>query len=132
MPIQSVYADPAFRQPGPPAKRIYGSASRTLTRDARRLPPVEQPEVRLTPYQAEPAIGEQPGRFGNLSSKACTGKLPIIEALIFCWFLTVTLVSLIEGNAELSRLIRTDSVGRVAGELVNPPEAGSEHTEVSP
>jgi hypothetical protein len=132
MQIQSVYAGPALRQPGPLAKPLYGSANRTLRRGARRLPPVEQPEIRWTPYQAEPAIGEQPRRLCNLSSKAGTGKLPIIEALIFCWFLTVTLVSLIDGHAELSRLIRTDSVGRVAGQLVNPPEAASENTEVSP
>jgi hypothetical protein len=132
MQIQSVYAGPAFRQPESPAKRLSGSASRPPRRGARRLPPVEQPEIRWTPYQAEPAIEEQPGRLWNLSSQAGTGKLPIIEALVFCWFLTVTLVSLVDGHAELSRLIRTDSVGRVAGQVVNPPEAASENTEVSP
>jgi hypothetical protein len=132
MQIQSVYASPPFSQPRPPAKPLYGSAIRTPRRGARRLSPVEPQEIRLTPYQADPAMGEQPGRLWNLSSQAVTGKLPIIEALIFCWLLTVTLVSMVDGYAELSRLIRTDSVGRVAGQLVNPPEAASENTEVSP
>jgi hypothetical protein len=132
MQIQSVYAGPPFRQSGPPAKSLYDSAIRSLRRGARRLPPVEQREIRLTPYQAAPAMGEQPERLWNLSSQALTGKLPIIEALIFCWFLTATLVSMIGGYAELSRLIRTDSVGRVAGKLLNPPEAVSNNTEVTP
>jgi hypothetical protein len=132
MQIQSVYASPLFRQPGPPAKPLYGSAIRTPRRGARRLPPVEQRELRLTPYQADPAMGEQPERLWNLSSQALTRKLPIIEALIFCWFLTLAIVSMIDGYAELSRLIRTDSVGRVAGQLLNPTQAASNNTEVTP
>jgi hypothetical protein len=132
MQIQAVYASPRFGQPGPLPEPLYGSAIRTPRRGARRLPPGEQPENRLTPYQADPAMGEQPGRLWNLSSQAFPRKLPIVEALIFCWFLTVTLVSMFDGYAELSRLIRTDSVGRVAGKLVNPAEAASNNTEVAP
>jgi hypothetical protein len=132
MHIQSVYASPPFSQPGPSAKPLYDSAIRTPRRGARRLPPVEQREIRLTPYQADQAMDEQPGRLWNLSRQAFTGNLLVIEALIFCWFLTVTIVSMIDGYAELSRLIRTDSVGRVVVKLVNPPEAASENTEVSP
>jgi hypothetical protein len=131
MQIQSVYAGLTLIHPGPPAKPLYGSAVRTPRRGGRRLPPIELREVRLTPYQAEPVTSEQPGRLWNLSSKAFTRKLPLIETLIFCWLLTVTLVSMIDGYAELSRLIRTDSVGRVAGKLVNPPEAASNNTEVT-
>ena len=132
MQIQSVYASPRFSQPGRLPEPLYGSAIRTPTRGARRLPSVEQPENRLTRYQADPAMGEQPGRLWNLSSQAFPRKLPIVEALIFCWFLTVTLVSMIDGHAELSRLIRTDSVGRVVGKLVNPAEVASNNTEVAP
>jgi hypothetical protein len=77
-------------------------------------------------------MGEQPERLWNLSSQALTRKLPIIEALIFCWFLTLAIVSMIDGYAELSRLIRTDSVGRVAGQLLNPTQAASNNTEVTP
>jgi hypothetical protein len=132
MQIQSVYSGRQFIQTGPPAKPLYGSAIRKFRRGARRLPPIEQREIRLTPYQAEPAAGEQPGRLWNLSSQAGNGKLPMIEALIFCLFLTVALLSTVDGYAELSRLIRTDSVGGVVLKLLNPPEAASNDTEVSP
>lgn len=132
MQTQSVYARPQFIQTGPPAKPLYGSAIRTFRRGARRLSPIEQQEIRLTPYQPEPATGEQPGRLWNLSSQAGTGKLPMIEALIFCLFLTVALLSTVDGYVELARLIRTDSVGGVALKLLNPPEAASNDTEVSP
>jgi hypothetical protein len=132
MQFPSVYAGRPFIQTAPSAKPLYGSAIGTFSRGARRLPPVKQRELRLPPSQAEPAIGEQPGRLRNLSSQAFTGKLPIMEALIFWLFLTVTLVSMIDGYTELSRLIRTDSVGRVAGQLLDPTKAASNNTEVSP
>jgi hypothetical protein len=74
------------------------------------------PEIKFP----EPTVICQPGqRFWKLSARAASRKFAIIEISILVLFLALALVGMVSCFAELSHLLHSDAVGRVAARAIN-------------
>jgi hypothetical protein len=65
------------------------------------------------------AICEPERRFWKLSARAAWPKFAISEVFILVLFLVLALVGLVSCFAELSHLLQSDAVGRVAARAIN-------------
>jgi hypothetical protein len=65
------------------------------------------------------SICEPEQRFWKLSSRAASPKFAISEVFILVLFLALALVGIVSCFAELSHLIQSDAVGRVAPRAIN-------------
>ena len=92
-----------------PAERLFRPADDTKSFAA-------DPEIKF----CEPSVICKPGqRFWKLSARAASPKFAIIEIFISVLFLALALVGMINCFAELSHLLHSNVVGRVAAGAIN-------------
>src|SRR4029077_12182005 len=65
------------------------------------------------------SICEPEQRFWKLSARAASPRFAIIEGFILVLFLVLALVGIVSCFAELSHLLQSDAVGRVAARAIN-------------
>jgi hypothetical protein len=65
------------------------------------------------------SIGEPEQRLWKLSARAASPRFAIIEVFILVLFLVLALVAIVSCLAELSHLLQSDAVGRVAAMAIN-------------
>jgi len=65
------------------------------------------------------SICEPEQRLWKLSARAASPRFAIIEVLILALFLVLAIVAIVSCLAELSHLLQSDAVGRVAAMAIN-------------
>jgi hypothetical protein len=65
------------------------------------------------------SICEPEQRLLKLSARAASPRFAIIEVLILALFLVLAIVAIVSCFAELSHLLQSDAVGRVAAMAIN-------------
>jgi hypothetical protein len=65
------------------------------------------------------SICEPEQRFSKLSARAASPRFAIIEVFFLVLFLVLALVGIVSCFGELSHLLQSDAVGRVAARAIN-------------